>query len=60
MAGSTGNLVALELFFGSDDPKDYESTGRTMTAAREFIACYKEEQGTIMCPELQEDVIFGR
>jgi len=58
--GVTGSLVALGLFFGSDDPEDYEGTGRTMTAAREFIARFKEELGTIICPELQEDVIFGR
>lgn len=58
--GVTGSLIALGLFFGSDDPEDYEGTGRTMNAAREFIARFKEELGTIMCPELQEDVIFGR
>lgn len=56
----TGSLIALGLFLGSDDPEDYEGTGRTMTAARAFIARFKEELGTIMCPELQEDVIFGR
>ena len=56
----TGGLIALGLFFGSDDPENYEGTGRTMTAAREFNARFKEELGTIMCPELQEDVIFGR
>ena len=58
--GVTGSLIALGLFFGADDPEDYEGTGRTMTAAREFIARFKEELGTIMCPELQEDLIFGR
>ena len=58
--GVTGSLIALGLFFGSDDPEDYEGTGRTMTAARKFISRFKEELGTIMCPELQEDVIFGR
>jgi C_GCAxxG_C_C family probable redox protein len=58
--GVTGSLIALGLFFGSDDPEDYEGTGRTMTAAREFIVRFKAELGTIMCPELQEDVIFGR
>ncbi|MGD9280513.1 MAG: C-GCAxxG-C-C family protein [Desulfobacterales bacterium] len=58
--GVTGSLIALGLFFGSDDPEDYEGTGRTMTATREFIARFKEELGTIMCPELQEDLIFGR
>ena len=56
----TGSLIALGLFFGSDGPEDYEGTGRTMTAAREFIARFTEELGTIICPELQEDVIFGR
>ncbi|MFH1242729.1 MAG: C-GCAxxG-C-C family protein [Pseudomonadota bacterium] len=56
----TGSLIAIGLFFGSDDPEDYEGTGRTMTAARKFIARFKEELGTIMCPELQEDVIFGK
>jgi C_GCAxxG_C_C family probable redox protein len=58
--GVTGGLIALGLFFGSDDPEDYEGTGRTMTAARTFIARFKEELGSILCPELQEDVIFGR
>ena len=56
----TGTLVALGLFFGSDDPEDYEGTGRTMTAARAFIARFKEELGTIMCPRLQEEIVFGR
>jgi C_GCAxxG_C_C family probable redox protein len=58
--GVTGSLIALGLFFGSDDPEDYEGTGRTMAAARTFINRFKEELGTIMCPELQEDVIFGQ
>lgn len=58
--GVTGSLIVLGLFFGSDDPEDYEGTGRTMAAAREFISRFKEELGTIMCPELQEEVIFDR
>lgn len=58
--GVSGSLIALGLFFGSDDPENYEGTGRAMTAAREFIARFKAELGTIMCPELQEDVIFGQ
>ena len=58
--GVTGSLVALGLYFGSDEPENYEGTGRTMTAARTFISRFKEQLGTIMCPELQEDVIFGR
>ena len=58
--GVTGSLIAIGLFFGSDDPEDYQATGRTMAAARKFISRFKEEMGTIMCPELQENVVFGR
>jgi C_GCAxxG_C_C family probable redox protein len=58
--GVTGGLVALGLYFGSNDPMDYAATGRTMTAARKFIPRFEEELGTILCPRLHEDVIFGR
>lgn len=58
--GVTGPLVAVGLFFGSDDPEDYEGTGRTMTAARTFIDRFKEELGTIMCPQLQEEIVFDK
>jgi C_GCAxxG_C_C family probable redox protein len=58
--GVTGSLIALGLFFGGDDPEDYRATDRAMTAARKFIARFKEELGTIICPELHEDVIFGQ
>jgi C_GCAxxG_C_C family probable redox protein len=56
----TGGLIALGLFFGSDDLADYDGTGRTMTAAREFIPRFEEEVGTISCPKIQEDVVFSR
>ena len=58
--GVTGSLIGLGLFFGSDDPEDYQSTSRTMDAARTFIKAFKAELGSIMCPELQEEVIFGQ
>jgi C_GCAxxG_C_C family probable redox protein len=55
----TGSLIALGLYFGSDDLTDYAGTGRTMTAARKFIPRFEEEVGTILCPKIQEDVVFG-
>ena len=58
--GVTGSLIALGLYFGSDDLLDYAGTGRTMTAARDFIPRFEKEVGTIICPDIQEDVIFGR
>ena len=58
--GVTGGLVALGLYFGSNDPMDYPATGRGMTAARKFIPRFEGELRTILCPKLHEDFIFGR
>jgi C_GCAxxG_C_C family probable redox protein len=56
----TGSLAVLGLYFGNDDPRDYEATGRTMTAARTFIPRFEEEVGSIYCPRIQEDVVFRK
>ncbi len=56
----TGSVLGLGLFFGSDDPEDYQSTGQTMQAAREFLGRFEQELGSIMCPAIQEEAIFGR
>jgi len=56
----TGALVALGLYFGSDDLRDYEGTGRTMTAARSFIPRFEAEVGSIYCPRIQEDIVFDK
>ena len=56
----SGGLIALGVYFGSDDLLDYEGTGATMTAARRFMPRFEEELGSVLCPKIQEDVIFGR
>jgi len=58
--GVTGGLIVLGLFFGSNDILDYEITGVTIMAARKFMPRFEEELGTVLCPKIQEDVIFGR
>ncbi len=58
--GVTGGLIALGLYFGSEDILDYEATGATIMAARKFMPRFEEELGSVVCPKLQEDVIFGR
>ena len=58
--GVTGGLIALGLYFGSDDMLDYEATGATIMAARKFMPRLEEEVGSVLCPKIQEDVIFGR
>jgi C_GCAxxG_C_C family probable redox protein len=58
--GVTGGLVALGLYFGSDDVVDYEATGGTIMAARSFMPRFEAETGSVVCPKLQEEVVFGR
>jgi C_GCAxxG_C_C family probable redox protein len=58
--GVTGGLIALGLYFGSNDMLDYEATGATIMAARKFMPRFEEEVGAVICPKIQEDVIFGR
>ncbi len=58
--GVTGGLVALGLYFGSDDVLDYEATGGTIAAARSFMPRFEAEVGSVLCPRIHEDVVFGR
>jgi C_GCAxxG_C_C family probable redox protein len=58
--GVTGGLIALGLYFGSDDMLDYEAVGATIMAARKFMPRFEEEVGSVVCPKIQEDVVFGR
>jgi C_GCAxxG_C_C family probable redox protein len=58
--GVTGGLIALGLYFGNEDVLDYDSVGATIMAARKFMPRFEEETGSVICPKLQEEVIFGR
>jgi C_GCAxxG_C_C family probable redox protein len=58
--GVTGSLIALGLFFGSDDLLDYDAVGATIMAARTFMPRFEEKVGYVLCPKLQEEVIFDR
>jgi C_GCAxxG_C_C family probable redox protein len=58
--GVTGGLIALGLYFGSEDLQDYETVGRTIMAAREFMPRFEQQAGALICPKLHEDVVFGR
>jgi len=56
----SGGLVALGLYFGSDDMTDYSKTGAAIDATRKFLPRFEEALGSIQCAEIQEDAIFGR
>jgi C_GCAxxG_C_C family probable redox protein len=58
--GVTGGLIALGLYFGSDDMQDYEAVGATIMAARKFMPRFEEKVGAVVCPKIHEDVVFGR
>ncbi len=58
--GVTGALIALGLYFGSDDMLDYEATGATIQAARKFMPRFEAEVGSVVCPAIQEKVVLGR
>lgn len=58
--GVTGALIALGLYFGSDDLLDYDAVGATVAAARKFMPRFEEQVGAVVCPRIHENVVFGR
>jgi C_GCAxxG_C_C family probable redox protein len=58
--GVTGGLAGLGLYFGSADIEDYYAAGRSIMAASEFVSRFEKETGSVLCPQLQEKVVFGK
>jgi len=58
--GITGSLIALGLYFGSDDRLDIEAVGATINIAQKFMDAFADQLGYQLCARIQEDVIFGR
>ncbi len=58
--GVTGGLIAIGLYFGSDDLQNYEAVGTTVMAARIFMNRFEEEVGAVLCPKIHEEIVFGR
>lgn len=58
--GITGSLITFGLFFGGDDPLDFEKTGPTMINAQKFMAFFEDKIGYLHCSDIQEKVVFGR
>jgi C_GCAxxG_C_C family probable redox protein len=56
----TGSLIALGLYFGSDDMLDFEAAGATIGTAQRFMGFFEAELGHLRCSMIQEHVIFGR
>lgn len=57
--GISGSLINFGLFFGSDDPLDYEAKGKTIRTAQKFIALFEEAVGYRHCAKIIETVTIG-
>jgi C_GCAxxG_C_C family probable redox protein len=57
--GVTGSLINFGLFFGSDDPLDYEAKGKTIRTAQQFMGLFEEAVGSKQCTNILESVTIG-
>jgi len=57
--GITGSLIALGLYFGSDNRLDYEATNKTIMVAQKFMAFFEDELDHMYCADIIETVILG-
>lgn len=57
--GITGSLINLGLYFGSDNPLDYDAKGLTIMNAQKFIALFEKTLGDRHCTKIIETVTIG-
>lgn len=57
--GITGSLITFGLFFGSDNPLDYEAKGKTIRTAQKFMTLFEEAIGHRHCTDIIETVTIG-
>jgi C_GCAxxG_C_C family probable redox protein len=57
--GITGSLINFGLFFGSDNPLDYEAKGKTIAIAQNFMAAFEAKLGHRHCADIIEKVTLG-
>ncbi|MCR4394370.1 MAG: C-GCAxxG-C-C family protein [Dehalococcoidales bacterium] len=58
--GITGSLITFGLFFGPDNPPDFDKMNRTISIAQKFMAYFEGEIGYLYCSDIIEKVIIGR
>jgi C_GCAxxG_C_C family probable redox protein len=58
--GVTGGLIAMGLFFGTDDIRDFEAAGAVIQMGQQFMAAFEHELGYLLCADIHEHVVFGR
>jgi len=57
--GITGSLINFGLYFGSDNPLDYDAKGLCIMNSQKFIALFEEAIGDRHCAKIIETVTIG-
>jgi C_GCAxxG_C_C family probable redox protein len=57
--GITGSLITFGLYFGSDNPLDYEAKGKTIQTAQKFMALFENAVGHRHCADIIETLTIG-
>jgi hypothetical protein len=57
--GISGSLINFGLYFGSDNPLDYDAKGLCIMNAQKFIALFEEALGDRHCAGIIETVTIG-
>jgi C_GCAxxG_C_C family probable redox protein len=57
--GITGSLITFGLFFGSENPLDFETAVNTIMISQKFMANFEGQIGHMYCADIIETVILG-
>jgi C_GCAxxG_C_C family probable redox protein len=57
--GITGSLITFGLFFGSDNPLDFDVAVNTIMISQKFMAHFEGKIGHMYCADIIETVILG-
>ncbi len=58
--GITGSLINFGLFFGPEEPPDFEKMNNTILTAQKFMAFFEGKLGHMYCADIIETVILGQ
>jgi C_GCAxxG_C_C family probable redox protein len=58
--GITGSLITFGLFFGPDNPPDFDRMNQTILTSQKFMAYFEDAVGHLYCSDIIETVILGR
>ena len=57
--GITGSLITFGLFFGPDEPPDFDKMNETILTAQKLMALFENQIGDMYCADIIETVILG-